>query len=164
LATRRGARFNPVAIRAAARQTDAMNWTRLLPVVVLALGLSWAGAVAAVLPPEKAAQSPAEEWLALVDAGKYTESWEQMAPHFRKAVGRRKWRTEIEKIRKPLGKLTERKLKSAEYSKELPGAPEGEYVVLVYETAFEHKPAAEEKVTLILGQDLIWRVAGYAVK
>jgi hypothetical protein len=141
-----------------------MNWNRLARAVFLGLVLSLADAVAAALPPEKAAQPPAEEWLALVDAGKYTESWEQMAPHFRKEVGRRKWRTEIEKIRKPLGKLTERKLKSAEYSRELPGAPEGEYVVLVYETAFEHKRAAGETVTLILGQDLIWRVAGYAVK
>lgn len=141
-----------------------MNWHRLSLPILAALVLCVHGVPAASPPPEKAAQAPAEEWLALVDAGKYAESWQQMAPHFRKEVGKRKWRSEIEKIRRPLGKLSERKLKSAQYSKELPGAPEGEYVVLRYESSFEHRSAAEEKVTLVLGQDLIWRVTGYAVK
>jgi hypothetical protein len=114
--------------------------------------------------PEDAAQPAAVEWLALVDAGKYVESWEKMSPGFKKAVSKRKWKSTVEKIRSPLGKFTSRKLKSAEYSKELPGAPEGEYVVLQYDSVFERKPAAIEKVTLILGQDLNWRVSSYAVK
>ncbi len=141
-----------------------MSATRLLIAVLTVLVLNPGHSIAATVPPEKAAQAPAAEWLALVDAGKYTESWEQMAPHFRKEVGKRKWKSEIQKIRQPLGKLSERKLKSAEYSKELPGAPEGEYVLLRYESAFEHRPSAEEQVILVLGQDLIWRVAGYSVK
>lgn len=141
-----------------------MNSNRLSLRIFLGLLLLLGAAVASAVPPEKAAQGPAEEWLALVDAGKYHESWEQMAPHFRKEVGKRKWKAEIEKIRQPLGKLSERKLKSAEYSKELPGAPEGEYVVLRYESSFEHRRSAQETVTLVLGQDLIWRVAGYAVR
>lgn len=118
----------------------------------------------AEIKPEDAAQPPATEWLALVDAEKYLESWEAMSPGFKKEVSKRKWKSTIEKVRAPLGQFTSRKLKSAEYSKELPGAPEGEYVVLQYESAFARKPAATEKVTLILGQDLIWRVSSYAVK
>ncbi|MCX8090940.1 MAG: DUF4019 domain-containing protein [Verrucomicrobiae bacterium] len=141
-----------------------MSWHVLALATLLGVVLPLPATLAASVPPEKAAQAPAEEWLALVDAGQYTESWEQMAPHFRKEVGKRKWKTEIQKIRRPLGKLSERKLKAAEYSRELPGAPEGEYVVLRYDTSFEHRAAAEETVTLVLGQDLIWRVAGYAVK
>ena len=119
---------------------------------------------AAETRPEDAAQPPATEWLALVDAGKYVESWEKMSPGFKKEVSKRKWKATVEKIREPLGKFTSRKLKSAEYSKELPGAPEGEYVVLQYDSVFGRKPTAIEKVTLILGQDLNWRVSGYAVK
>ena len=119
---------------------------------------------AAETRPEDAAQPPATEWLALVDAGKYVESWERMSSGFKKAVSKRKWKSTIEKVRKPLGKFISRKLKSVEYAKELPGAPEGEYVVLQYESAFERRPAAVEKVTLILGQDLTWRVSSYAVK
>ncbi len=113
---------------------------------------------------EASAQDAAEKWLALVDAGKYTESWEAMSAPFKKEVSKRKWKPTIEEIRRPLGKRDSRKLKSAEYTKELPGAPDGEYVVAKFDTAFSQKPAASETVTLVLGQDLIWRVSSYAVK
>jgi len=42
-------------------------------------------------------------------------------------------------IRERAGKLVSRKLSSAEYTKELPGAPEGEYVVLQFDCAFEKR-------------------------
>ena len=37
--------------------------------------------------------------------------------------------------REPLGKILTRKLNSAAYTKTLPGAPDGEYVVIQYEAA-----------------------------
>jgi hypothetical protein len=113
---------------------------------------------------EVAAQDAAEKWLALVDGGKDAESWEQMSGPFKKEVSKRKWKSTIEEIRKPAGKRVSRKLKSAEYSRELLGAPEGEYVIAKFDTAFERKPSAVEIVTLVLGQDLQWRVSSYAVK
>jgi Protein of unknown function (DUF4019) len=135
-----------------------------LLVCVLCLSLTERWVLAAEVPPQNAAQSIAANWLALVDSGKCVEGWEKMSPGFRKEVSKRNWKSAVEKIRKPLGRLTSRKLKSAEYSKELPGAPEGEYVVMQFDSAFEHKPDATEKVILILGQDLNWRVCSYAVK
>ena len=119
---------------------------------------------AAEAKPEAAAQDVAEKWLTLVDGGKDTESWEQMSAPFKKEVSKKRWKATIGEIRKPLAKPVSRKLKSAEYSKQLAGAPEGEYVVVKFETAFEHKPTAVETVTLLLGQDLIWHVSGYTVK
>ncbi|MSU59075.1 MAG: DUF4019 domain-containing protein [Pedosphaera sp.] len=113
---------------------------------------------------EQAGRAAAEEWLALVDAGKFAESWQKLDPAFGKKVGKRKWTSGLNAIRGPLGKLTLRTLKSAEYTKELSGAPEGEYVVVQFTAAFERKKEATEKVTLILGRDLFWRVAGYSVK
>jgi len=113
---------------------------------------------------EVAARAAAEKWLALVDSGKDVESWEQMSAPFKKEVSKRKWKSTIGEIRKPLGKRVTRKLTSADYTKELPGAPEGEYVVAKFDTAFDRKPAAIETVTVVLGQDLIWRVSSYAVK
>ena len=114
--------------------------------------------------PQEAAQAAAMPWLALVDAGKFAESWQKLDPTFAKRVGKKKWAASLAEIRGRSGKLISRKSKSAEYTKELPGAPEGEYVVLQFETAFAQKDTATEKVTLILGRDLNWRVAGYAVK
>jgi len=133
----------------------------LFHVISLATALP---AIAAASKPELAAQPAAQEWFALVDGGSLAESWDKMAATFKKEISKRKWKSTIAELRKPLGKLGSRKLKSAEYTKELPGAPEGEYVVARFETAFERKPAAIETVTLLLGQDLIWRVSSYAVK
>jgi len=57
-----------------------------------------------------------------------------------------------------------RKLTNAKYSKSLPGAPDGEYVVVQYQTSFEHKKEAVETVTSALGKDGSWRLAGYFIK
>jgi hypothetical protein len=46
----------------------------------------------------------------------------------------------------------------------LPGAPPGEYVVIVYASAFENRPAAQETVNPMRDKDGVWRVSGYFVK
>jgi hypothetical protein len=63
-----------------------------------------------------------------------------------------------------LGKLLSRKLKSATYKTTMPGAPDGEYVVIQYDSSFEHKQAAVETVTPMLDKDGKWRVSGYYIK
>jgi hypothetical protein len=137
-----------------------------LAALLFVFGFVLAGAVApaAETKPEVAAQDAAEKWLALVDAGKDAESWEQMSAPFKKEVSKRKWKSTIAEIHKPLGKRVSRKIKSAEYTRELLGAPEGEYVIAKFDAAFGHRPAAVETVTVVRGQDLIWRVSSYAVK
>ncbi|HEY6413340.1 MAG TPA: DUF4019 domain-containing protein, partial [Edaphobacter sp.] len=95
----------------------------------------------------EAAQRADEVWLGLVDSGKYAESYRAAAATFQAAVSEAKWVEAVEVARGPLGKLMTRSLKSARYTKTLPGAPDGEYVVLIYETSFEHKDAAVETVT-----------------
>ena len=56
-----------------------------------------------------------------------------------------------------------RKLKSKMYSKTLPGVPDGEYVVIMFDTQFENKKSAVETVTPMLDKDGKWRVAGYLI-
>ncbi len=46
----------------------------------------------------------------------------------------------------------------------MPGAPDGEYVVIQYDSSFEHKQAAVETVTPMLDKDGKWRVSGYYIK
>jgi hypothetical protein len=48
--------------------------------------------------------------------------------------------------------------------KSLPGAPDGEYVVIQYRTSFENKNDAIETVTPMKDTDGTWRVSGYYVK
>jgi len=132
--------------------------------VVLGLCLLASTAKAGEANRETVAQGEALLWLSLVDSNKYDASWEEMSPAFKKQVSKRKWKSTVTDIRKPLGNLVSRKAKSAEYTKELPGAPEGEYVVAKFDTVFEKKPGAVETVTLVLGTDLNWRVSSYSVK
>ena len=113
---------------------------------------------------EKAALTSTDAWLALVDGGKYSESWDQAAEYFRNAVTKEQWIASLKAVRTPLGKLVSRKPKSKKYTKTLPGAPDGEYVVIEYETQFEKKKSATETVTPMLDKDGKWRVSGYYIK
>jgi hypothetical protein len=114
--------------------------------------------------PEQLAQQSSAAWLALVDSGKYADSWQEASQFFRAAVTKEQWQSALRGSRDPLGKMLSRKLKSATYTKTLPGAPDGEYVVIQYESSFEHKQSAVETVTPMLDKDGKWRVSGYFIK
>lgn len=117
---------------------------------------------------EEAARKQAEEaaqgWLALVDSGRYGESWSQAAAPFKKQVTAGQWEEAVGRAREPFGKLLARKVKSAEYTRSVPGAPAGEYVILVYDSSFENKKEAGETVVPMKDKDGTWRVSGYFVK
>jgi hypothetical protein len=100
----------------------------------------------------------------MVDGGKYAESWKDAAELFRNAVSQQQWEQSLHAVRKPLGKLVTRKLKTMTYKTSLPGAPDGEYVVIEFETSFEKKKAAIETVTPMMDKDGKWRVSGYYIK
>lgn len=123
-----------------------------------------AGPVWSADAPEDAAESAAESWLDLVDAGQYGESWEQAAALFKNAVSREQWEQAAKGVRGPLGELVSRKISSRKYTEELPGAPDGKYVVLQFDAVYENKASAVETVTPMLDEDGVWRVSGYFIK
>jgi hypothetical protein len=114
--------------------------------------------------PEELAQKSAEAWLALADAGKYAETWDEAAAYFKNAITKERWVNAMKSTRAPLGAVRARKLKSATYTKTLPGVPDGEYVVIQYDTSFENKESAVETITPMLDKDGKWRVSGYFIK
>ena len=63
-----------------------------------------------------------------------------------------------------MGKLVSRKAKSRKYAESLPGAPDGKYVVIQFDTVFENKASAVETVTPMVDPDGSWRVSGYYVR
>ena len=67
-------------------------------------------------------------------------------------------------VRSPLGGLVSRQIKKAAYVTSLPGAPDGEYVVIQFATTFENKRSAIETITPMLEKDGHWRVSGYFIK
>ncbi len=122
------------------------------------------GAILADEKSEKLAVTAAEAWLALVDQQKYSESWDEAAQYFQGAITRAKWGDTLRPVRAPLGKLVSRKLKSKQYAEALPGAPDGKYVVIEYETSFGNKKSAIETVVPMADPDGTWRVSGYFIK
>ena len=113
---------------------------------------------------EKAAVASAEAWLALIDDGKYAESWDASAALFRAAVPKDRWESQLTALRKPLGKTLSREVTSKRYRTTMPGGPDGEYVVIQFAASFEKKKSAVETVTPMREEDGTWRVSGYYIK
>ena len=113
---------------------------------------------------EKAALKSAKAWLTLVDSEEYEESWDEAAGFFKGAVPQEQWQQSMQSIRKPFGKNISRKLQSKLYLTSLPGAPDGEYVVIKFDSSFENKKYTLETVTPMLDKDGKWRISGYFMK
>ena len=113
---------------------------------------------------DPAAERAALDWLTLVDAGDAHGSWAAAATLFRRAVPEDRWAESLDAARGPLGSVESRRLTAAKPATELPGAPDGEYVVFQFSTVFERKRAAVETVTPMRDTDGAWRVSGYFVR
>jgi hypothetical protein len=71
--------------------------------------------------------------------------------------------TQIQKTRVNTGALQSRDLIDAAYTTTLPGAPEGQYVVLHYHVSFANRQDAVETLTLAFAKGY-WRIVGYYIK
>jgi len=114
--------------------------------------------------PKQAAVEAAEQWLKLMDMGEYCMSWEESASFFRGVVSKDQWDHTAAAVRKPLGDLVSREVKSTKYMTEVPGAPDGEYVVIQFNTSYQNKKTAVETVTPMKDTDGVWRVSGFFIK
>ena len=63
-----------------------------------------------------------------------------------------------------IGGVRNKKIRNKSYKNSLPGAPDGEYVVIQFESSFERKRYAVETVTPMLDRDGKWSVSGYYIK
>ena len=110
----------------------------------------------------QASAKASQDWLLLVDKNNYAESWNQSATLTKLTVSKDEWVTILEKTRKPLGSVKSREVADQRTAQDPSGLPKGEYIVMFYKTAFSHKPAAFELVTLYL-EEGEWRVLTYQV-
>jgi hypothetical protein len=110
------------------------------------------------------AKAAAERWLDLADTGNYDATWDQAAGAFQAAIDKAAWNGTVQSARLPFGAFKSRTLQSATYSKTLPGAPAGEYVVIQYLTQFDGDRKAVETVTPSRAADGSWKVSGYYIK
>ena len=120
--------------------------------------------IAASLTPEAEAENAARAWLGMLDAGNYAQSWNTASARFRASITQAEWVSRVSAVRGPLGAVRSRELSSARVAHSLPGAPDGEYVVLEFSTSYEHKTVATETVTPMKDPDGKWHVSGYYIK
>jgi len=141
---------------------------RSIPTIAAFALVLAAGAVFAGAPDNRdvkqVAVDAATKWLGLVDSGRYAESWKEAAAFFKGAITKAQWEQALKASRKPLGAMVSRKLLSADYRTSLPGAPDGEYVVIQFTTSFENKQEAVETITPMKEKDGRWRVSGYFIR
>lgn len=131
--------------------------------VIVSTFLIFASGAIADSENENIAQSVALDWLKVVDEGRYSDSWNETAQFFKKAIKQDQWNQSLLAVREPLGRLLSRGIKSKEYKTSLPGAPDGQYVIIQFQTSFENKKAAIETITPMLDKDGKWRVSGYYI-
>ena len=100
-------------------------------------------------------ESAARQWLALVDAGRWEDSWRLTGAAFRALNTAAVWASASEKARTPLGAARSRTLVAQE---DVPAPPQG-YRLVKFRTSFANKPEAFETLTLAR-EDGGWRVTG----
>jgi len=123
-----------------------------------------AGPSATAQAPDDAAQTAAEVWLKIVDAGNYGSTYDEAATAFKGAVPVEKWTAALAGVRAPLGSLTSRTLASREASDQLPGEPPGKYFTIRFTTAFANAPKMTETIMLTLDGERGWRVVGFTIR
>ena len=131
-----------------------------IAVLLMAFSISLAADDEAITVAETAAYS----WLAQADSDDFSGSWTSASSIFRAAVTQAEWERALSTARGPFGELISRDLGSADFYTTLPGAPDGEYVVMQFNSSFAQKATAVETVTVMLDSDRSWRVSGYFIK
>ncbi len=103
-----------------------------------------------------------ESWLALVDNGKYADSWTAAGQLFQANISQDQWAANMTTGRTPLGEVVKRELAERKAMDQVAGAPAGEYVVAAYFTDYAARAGLLETVTLVKENDT-WKVIGYNI-
>jgi len=112
---------------------------------------------------ERAAVSAAQAWLKMIDDRNYSGSWSEAGRLFQNAVTAKGWGDSLKKYRELAGDVVSRKLLDIRNAAP-PGAPDGNYVIMQFQTNFTKQSSAVETVTFVQEKDGQWRSTGYFIK
>jgi hypothetical protein len=124
----------------------------------------WSVVALAQSPDATTVQGKARDWLVLTDRGDAGASWDAAARQFRSSLPRERWADSLRKAREPLGAIAQRAVLSTTFATSFPGAPDGNYAIVLFRTSFAKKAEAAETVTLEREADGAWRVVGYFIR
>ena len=105
-----------------------------------------------------------QKWLKLIDAGHYGDAWDGGAAPLKRAVTRKGFIDGVAQARKPLGKVESRAPADFARAHQLPGGPDGDYALVMFNTRFANGKTAQEQVIWLLESGQDWRVSGYFIR
>ena len=136
---------------------------RSLIVVLLLAVAGLFGQPGLAAPSGDEAVASGHAWLALVDHDKFGESWTTASNLFRGKVDQEKWAEQVGAARAAFGTLKSRTVRGVTLTKTLPGAPDGDYAVIRFQSVFEKKAEASETLVLTLESEY-WAMTGYLIR
>src|SRR6476619_4364311 len=133
-------------------------------IALLLVTAAFCPAVISANESETEAKKAAEEFLSVIDAGRFGESWNMAGTYMQRGVSAEMWQRKLKTMRKPLGELVSRKLKSSKLEKTTLELPGPEYFKLQFETSFKNKEGAVETVSAAKQADGTQKVIGYFIE
>ena len=137
---------------------------RAIVILVLGLALTLAACGQKNKEAVERVKAMAGQWLTLIDEGLYNEAWDAGGQYFKQHVDKKDWYDILTKDRKPLGAVISREIDETKYKSNMYGAPDGEYILIIFETKYEKSKPVKEEVTYVQEQDGQWRLVGYRTK
>jgi len=109
------------------------------------------------------ATAAAKAWLALVDQGNFAQSWTDSSALMKARKSQADWIKAVQPIHDQLGAVVSRQPAGVDLMKALPGAPDGDYAIVHFNTTFAKKAASKETVTMMMDGGK-WKCAGYFIQ
>jgi Protein of unknown function (DUF4019) len=113
-------------------------------------------------PENEEVRTTGETWLTLLDNQKHDDSYKEASASFRSMVSLEDWKQSLERYRDPLGPSLSRSVARLDFTKQLRGAPDGNYAIFHFTTNFKNKEHVTERLTLV-EEDGRWKVSAYAI-
>jgi len=116
--------------------------------------------------PEKInrATAAAFEFLQRIDNNDFEEARKEGATLLKERETLIGWVEKLRGVRNSLGSVIEREQIEVSYSTSAKDSPDGEYVMLTFNSQYQKRVAVSETVIVMLDKNRGWRVAGYFFK
>ncbi len=102
------------------------------------------------------------EWLAVVDKGDFGNAYDMTTKALQFTMPRNEWVPMMKAMKGSKGEVTERKVIDIRTAKDPKGAPQGDYMIFIYETTFSNGKKATEILSL-QEYNGVWRVYSYTL-
>lgn len=111
-----------------------------------------------------AALARARRFIAAVDAGDWTRSYDVAGEFFQSQTSADEWAAMVQPVRGKLGSVEERRLANVQKVQSLPGAPDGDYEILQYQTKFSNESIISTETVILVRNADGFDIAGYFIR